>query len=222
MSKFANNMTVENATLVKIGKYKHICELRDEGLLYMNNLPYFWQMEDEDLRGDKFDSVIQILRGNFGIVTPKSEPDNHFSITNWEIGEHPLQPDKINVFCMVAVRPSFSTFPVDNRNYQFGDHALVLAKPQEFIDRISKQLIFQNISHASNLVEYVSDNYQGQVGPFKKRMKFNYQTEWRLVCKNGPGKELKIRIGSIKDICIVINFNELNHVLSELLNVPLS
>jgi len=45
----------EPGTLIKFGQRKHLLRLRDEGLLYMNNLPYFWKIEDDELRGDPFD-----------------------------------------------------------------------------------------------------------------------------------------------------------------------
>lgn len=208
---------VENATLVKFGQYEHVCRLRDEGLLYMNNLPYFWQIEEEELRGDKFDSVAEIHRGSSGRAIPENEPDKPVTITSWNLAMYPCQPERINIFCMYAVRPSVGSFPIDERNYEFGDYALILTDPQKFIDRISSQLKSQNVSHKANLVEYVDDNYAGQVGPFRKSKKFAYQFEWRLVCFDGPGKERVFHIGDIKDICIVVTSCAVNQRLSVLL-----
>ena len=42
----------ETGTLIKFGQLEHLLRLRDEGFLYMNNLPYFWKIEDDELRGD--------------------------------------------------------------------------------------------------------------------------------------------------------------------------
>jgi hypothetical protein len=50
-------------TLIKFGKLEHLQQLQDKGLLYMNNLPYFWNIEDEELRGDPLDCAAQVLRG---------------------------------------------------------------------------------------------------------------------------------------------------------------
>jgi hypothetical protein len=207
----------EKATLVKLGQYEHICKLRDEGLLYMNNLLYFWQIEDEELRGDKFDSVAEINRGSSGTAIPENEPDKPVTITHWILRRHPYQPEKINIFCMCAVRPSVGSFPIDERNFRFGDYALILTDPQKFIDRISSQLKSQNISHKANLVKYVDDNYTGELGPFRKLRKFAYQFEWRLVCFDGPGRERVFRIGDIKDICVVVKTSKINQRLSVLL-----
>ena len=204
-------------TLVKFGQYEHICQLRDEGLLYLNNLPYFWQIEDEELRGDRFDSVAEIMRGSSVTAIPVNEPERPVKGGKWDICIHPPHPEKINVFCMCAVRPSTGSFPVDERNFRFGDYALILTEPQKFIDRISSQLESQNVSHKTNFVEYVDNNYVGEVGRFRKLIKFAYQSEWRLVCCDGTGKERIFRIGDIKDICIVVKSNEVNQRMSELL-----
>ncbi len=50
-------------TLIKFGKLEHLQQLRDDGLLYLNNLPYFWNIEDEELRGDPYDCALQVVRG---------------------------------------------------------------------------------------------------------------------------------------------------------------
>jgi hypothetical protein len=208
---------VEKATLVKFGQYKHIRQLRDEGFLYMNTFPYFQQLEDEELRGDKFEGVAEIHRGSSGTAIPEDEPNKPVTIANWNLRIHLPQPEKINIFCMCAVRSSVESFPIDERSFKFGDYALILTDPQKFIDRISSQLKSQNISHKANLVEYVDDNYVGEVGPSRKLRKFAYQFEWRLVCFDGPSKERVFRIGDIKDICVVVKTSEVNQMLSVLL-----
>ena len=56
IEKLSNHCSVQNekvriaveefGTLVKFGKQDHLLQLQDEGLLYLNNLPYFWEIED--------------------------------------------------------------------------------------------------------------------------------------------------------------------------------
>lgn len=208
---------VEKATLVKFSKYEYICQLRDEGLLYMKNIPYFWRIEDEGLRGDKFDSVAEVMKGSSGTATPENDPENPVRVRNWVIRKHPPHPERIHIFCMCAVRPSAGSFPVDKRNFRFGDYALILTNPNEFIDRISSQLKAQNITHKAALVKYVSNDYRGEFGPFRKLIKYAYQSEWRLACYDGIGEERIFRIGDIKDICIVVRKNEVNQKMSGLL-----
>lgn len=210
---------VEKATLVKFGRQEHLCRLRDEGLLYLNNLPYFWKTEDEELRGDKCDGVAKILRGNNGTVTPANDPGKPMRVTNWVVRVHPPQPEKINIFCMYAVRPSVGNYPVDERNFRFGDYALILTNPQEFIDRIASQLKSQEIPGKADLVTYVDDDYRGEMGPFRKLRRFAYQSEWRVVCYNGPGGDWRLSIGGIADICMLVRSLEANKKISEVLTL---
>lgn len=209
----------EQATLIKFGKYEYICQLRDEGLLYLNNLPYFWEIEDEELRGDSFDGVAEVRRGRNGTATPVGDTENPLKVTNWVLRVHPSQPERINIFCMYAVRPSLGSFPVEERNFQFGDYALVLTNPQEFIERISSRLTSQGVKHRAALVDYVDDEYTGEFGPFKKLSRFSYQSEWRLVCYDGPGEVRRLHIGSIAEISAIVPSAEVNQKIRELLTI---
>jgi hypothetical protein len=196
----------ERAALVKFGTCEHVSQLRDKGLLYMNNLPYFWKIEDCGLRGDECDSVYARHIGSLG--TLKSPDGQEHVVTGWTFREHPPQPEKINIFCMYAQRES--NLPLDKRNYQFGDHALVVTNAREFIMRVGSHLDHNAMKCEANLVEYVDDNHSGPLGPFRKRNRFAYQSEWRVVCYDGPGGIRRIEIGSIRDISFVVPCTELN------------
>lgn len=211
----------EQALLLKFGKREHVLQLREEGLLYMNNLPYFWRLEDRELRGDPFDSVDQIERGRKGIALPDSTELPPIKVTNWTIRILPFEPEKINIFCMYALRPSAGTFPVDARNFQFGDYALVVTNVPQFLDRISSCLERQGVRGEADLVKYVDNKHIGKVGPFRKLKFFAYQSEWRLVCYDGPGKARRVRIGGIKDISIVMRSKEVNCKIRIYPNPPL-
>ena len=200
----------EPGTLMKFGQLDHLVQLQNEGLLYMNNLPYFWNLENDELRGDPFDSIAAVYRGP-RISFPSSGGKEIFLEGKWTIRMHPPESDKINRFCMYALRPLIQgTFPIDHRNFRFGDHVLILMNRDEFMRRIELTLQTEKIEAKGNLVEYVDDEYVGEVGPFKKHKMFSYQSEWRLVCKNGPGGLRLLRIGSIKDISEIIRSDVVN------------
>jgi len=199
-------------TLIKFGREVDLLQLRDKGLLYMNKLPYFWGIEDEELRGDPFDCVAEVTRGPK--VTMR-QPDGSDLVIggNWVIRMHPPAPEKINIFSMYALRPVIGNFPIDERNFRFGQHALVMLNPQEFMTRIETILKASEIEAKGDLVEYVDDDHTGKLGPFKKLRKFAYQSEWRLVCMGGSGGPRKIQIGSIRDISALIRCDEINTLL---------
>jgi len=180
----------EPGTLIKFGQQEHLLyllQLQDEGLLYMNHLPYFWEIEDEELRGDPFDCIAEVERGpKIGFTL--SDGKELFMEGNWTLRMHPPEPQRINIFCMYALRPLVEgTFSVDERNFRFGEHALVLINRDEFMRRLESMLKPQRIIAKADLVEYVDDEYTGKLGPFRKLGRFTYQFEWRLVCLDGLG-----------------------------------
>ncbi len=178
----------------------------------MNKLPYFWGIEDEELRGDPFDCVAEVTRGPK--VTMRLPDGTDLVIGgNWVLRMHPPTPERINIFSMYALRPVIGNFPIDERNFRFGEHALVMMNPQEFMTRIEVTLKASEIEAKGDLVEYVDDDHTGKLGPFNKLRKFSYQSEWRLVCLGGSGGPRKIQIGSILDISALIRCDEINTLL---------
>jgi hypothetical protein len=197
-------------TLIKFGELEDLHQFREDGLLYLNNLPYFWNIEDEELRGDPFDCAVQVIRGpKVTMVTPDGKEVT--ICTDYSARIHPSDPEKINVFCMYALRPNIeSGFPIDNKNNRFGNHALILINRDEFMNRLASTLKSQRIIGHADLVEYVNDSHIGKLGPFKKFNRFSYQHEWRLVCYEGPGGPRAIQIGSIRDISVILPTIEVN------------
>ncbi len=113
---------------------------------------------------------------------------------------------------MYALRPYVEgSFPIDEKNQQFGDHALILTNRDAFMQRLESTLKNETFIRKSDLVEYVDDKHTGELGPFKKFDRFSYQYEWRLVCYGGSGKPRKIRLGSLRDISTILPANEVNH-----------
>ena len=99
---------------------------------------------------------------------------------------------------------------MDERNFRFGDYALVLTNPQEFIDRIPSRLTAQGVRCRAGLVDYVDEESTREMGPFRKLRRFAYQSEWRLVCHDGPGGPRRLYIGSIEEISAIVPSTELN------------
>lgn len=200
-------------SLVRIGCEQHLIQLRDEGLLYMNALPYFWQCEGTDsVRGDHFDSVHTIRRASNVVVNFGRSSDGAtfpMDAKYVEIREHPAEAHKTNIFCMFYYEHNVTPYPIDKRLLEFGAHALVVRDVGQFLDRMESMLKEQGVLFEARVVEYVPDDYAGEVGPFKKLKKFEYQSEWRVVCYGGPGGPRQLRIGSIADISELVTTSSL-------------
>lgn len=203
----------EPGTLIKFGKQEHLLRLQAEGALYLNTPEYFWQIEDEELRGDPFDCIAKVARGP-KIVIPLPDGKQLSMEGEWVYRMYPPEPEKINIFCMFALRPLIEgNFPIDKRNFKFGDYALFLINPNEFMRRVQSTLKNEKINYKADLAEYVDDKYIGELGPFKKLKRFAYQSEWRLVCPEGPSGPSEILIGDIRDISVILRSDEINELI---------
>jgi hypothetical protein len=201
---------MESAALIKFGSYENMCSLRDKGEIYMNTLPYFRQIEDDGLRGDPFDSVNEIQRGTKGhVVIPST--GKKIRVTNFELRIGPDDPEQINLYCMYALRARQESYPIHEKNYNFGTHALIIFNAQTFMDKLRAELKDKNINGSSNLVEYINNDHIGKAGPFKKFQKFAYQSEWRLLCSNGNDEPRKMIIGPINDISLLVETHNINN-----------
>lgn len=202
----------ESGTLIKFGQYEHLRKLQNEGLLYLNAPQYFREVEDEELRGDPCDCIATVARGPKLELTLESQ--RIVMEGEWVLRMYPPESENINIFCMYALRPlAVGTFPIDEKNFRFGDHALALLNPDEFMRRMAMALKLQKIRANGDLVEYVDEKYVGEIGPFRKLKRFAYQSEWRLVCSNGPRGPREINIGSIQDISVIIRSEQINETI---------
>jgi len=193
-------------TLIKFGRLEHLEELRTQGLIYMNTLPFFWNVENDPARNDPFDCVNSMHRGSEGFVVVNEGLDleRKIPISHWDYKEHSSNPEHTNLFCMYGLFRDDALVSIDSRNHNLGEYALVFHDAQEFIDRVRDYMKTEAVKGIFNLVEYVDNNYIGKVGPFRKREKYRYQSEWRIVWRDGSGDVRKPMIGSLEEISTII------------------
>jgi len=191
--------------LIKFGRQEHLDELQRKGLLYMNDLPYFWRIEEQGVRGDKNDGVAIRYNGNSGL--PKIEGQD-FEVIDWEMRFPPENAKEINIFCMYALMPA--THPIDERMGEFGDRALVFYNSQELLDRIYREFKRQRIEAHADMVSYVPRSYVGEMGPFRKLDNYSWQSEWRLVVYGREGIPRIIEIGDLSNCSRASSAADLN------------
>ncbi|WP_417738713.1 hypothetical protein [Rosistilla oblonga] len=191
----------EPGTLVKFGHKNHIRKLLDEGELYLNNLPYFWEVEDGLVRGDANDGVDALHRGTQAKMFKKDGTEIPAHITSWVIREHTAAETK-NILCMYSLRKS--TSPIDDRVLDFGDTSLRFTQPEVFYERLCDAVSREKLDFHGDLVEYVPDSHTGDVGLFRKLAAFTWQAEWRFVVYNGSGGPLTINLGPLNDIAEIL------------------
>jgi hypothetical protein len=197
--------------VLKFGASEHI-EQFAQGLLYMNTLGHFVEMETSLLRKDSHEGTSNMLRGDGAIL--QIETEGQFRTVAELRGpiRHQLpRALDANVFCMYALRDTASGIVVDPQNFGFGDTFALLKDFDEFLRRVKTAVPDTGQELKSGLVEYIDEtSYEGPVGIFKKVSSFSYQSEFRLALHPGIGATLRFHVGNLSDIVMLGRLSDLN------------
>jgi len=185
------------------------------GSLYMNTLQYFAEREAHDpgaeVRGDSWEGVARV----FGIRSAAVRiNDIYVPITgiDHQLPWRPTDGIRANVFCMYALAENWGP-PVHEENFNFGDTVACITDVSEFFRRLKAAEKVCEFRFSCDLVEYFPPTYQGEVGIFRKRSQFQYQSELRIAVEPGPGKPYKLNVGDLSDIVVTGASREINECL---------
>jgi hypothetical protein len=203
--------------LFKFGTHAHINDFV-RGTLYMNPLRYFAQLEaDEhsDLRRDSFEGVGRLIQADGAILSVKVEGD--YQPVGKIAGAMQWRPNEgiqANLFCMYALRePTHPQF-IDPLNLRFGDTFAVFTNGDEFLERVRNAAMLAGHNLRHGLVEYIDEHqHHGEVGIFRKRLRFAYQSEFRLAIVPGVATPYCLHVGDLSDIAITGPLAQLNDLL---------
>ncbi|MDP3705666.1 MAG: hypothetical protein Q8R24_07110 [Legionellaceae bacterium] len=213
---------MKNILLFRFTPDKHLNSFLD-GNLYMNTYNYYRKIEEKINRGDKQEGVASSYRAEtikISITNSNGKPVPIGGLINRVNFMHPFD-HQINIFCMSVFEPDFSefkniNFKVDRRFNAFGNKAVLIIQPQEFIDQITKNINGKTSSPCSNKffdkVDYLPEEYNGTIGCFSKFAQYEWQNEWRLAIQDSTrfGSEpITLKIGDISSICRVYDTESL-------------
>jgi hypothetical protein len=210
-------MKITYYAFLRFSKEEYLKPFRNEGLLYMNTLRYFRELEDPE-RGDAFE-------GDDWIYQPK---DTEMAFDDPYVGKYKVVPGDLsgparfaldralacNVYCMSAITGPVDGELVDKDKHDLGESFVLVLNTSEFLSRVSAAATKAGLAGKYGLVEYYdSQEYTGDVGPFRKRKEFSHQKEFRLALQPSSGIPVKLSVGSLVDItseiCPVSRINEL-------------
>lgn len=220
MSQFNNHI----AFLVKFIPSEYINSLVNDGHLFMNNVEYFKALENEDiaLRGDKNEGIAASYNSNDVIIKLVGQ---EIKAVYGNIDIRKSHDQKTNIYCMAVITAqdvidAGGELKLSEKFKKFGDKALIIPgqNVKEFIARIKNHIglnpdIISHHEHRTlaNKVEYISKDYQGDIGIYRKYNEYSWQHEWRIAIKQTQTLSAyeDFKIGSIKDISYVVNTSEL-------------
>ena len=183
-------------------------EALQKGLIYMNSLSYFSEIEEKTLisvRNDPLEKVYSKTHSGKGKNSPRilmkvsgEEKDEFIDLGDdvnlkIEYGD----PSNIMIFCMSAFADNGTgripgerdgAFHLDKRFKEFGTHLLIIKNIDEFIQRLNKAISTSNHVYWSEnfheiygLVQYKDlKNFSGHIGIFRKDIKYEWQQEFRI------------------------------------------
>lgn len=207
--------------LFKFGRRMHLESLRKEGLLYMRWLAEFAKLESDSARGDDFEGTTEIIQ---------PQRIKKLAVDGGVAGIHALNPSSLkgplrfargetglcNVYCMFAATTLADGESISRQNFQFGDSFVEVTEIEEFLDRAVDAATRAGLGHfESRLVEYFDpEEYSGEVGRFRKRSTFAYQSEFRIAVEPGSVAPRLLSLGSLLDITSeVLPISEVNEYL---------
>lgn len=191
--------------LIKIGKEEHILSLWKQGIVYMNPLSYFKNLETTgDGRADSDEgahSIAQTSRMLIGEMEIDIPTPIAFSASNINNGY---------IFCMMGVDDIEDLKIVLADNLEaMGGAFIIIYNPEEFVKRCFNVMRAHNINLRWGRVRYY-DKSEGSflLDPWLKNKEFARQSEFRLYFSMVETKAKILQIGSIEDISVAFRFEK--------------
>ncbi len=198
---------------IKFGEFQHMLDFQQKGLLYCNPINYFTALEDNCLRGDDLENVVEMIYMESGEVQfgkPEEIPIKDgikMPFHDAKLKSRIIEPFG-NLFCLYKInlldKPIGEIFTVDVRMKSFGECFLLIHDSHEFLKRVKSKLDQLKFVFDGNFVNYLHlSNYTGKKSVFQKDLKYEYQQEYRIFIKNKTSDPIIIDIGNIEDISIL-------------------
>ena len=197
---------------LKLGSEENILDLFETGTIYMNTIEYFRKVEDEELRGDKYEGVSKVINslpGTFKIPGI----DREFNYVKVHLKES-YKKVLGNIYSLYAISskgfPNPLDFKFDERNLRFGTHGVMIKDLPLFFNKIENELKKNNLKFNHGFVDYYDkEEVSREITLFEKPLEFEHQKEFRFYVENDKIKPIKIQIGSMKDYAEILKIEDI-------------
>ena len=197
---------------LKLGSEDNILDLFENGTIYMNTIEYFRKVEDEELRGDKYEGVSKVINslpGTFKIPGI----DREFNYVKVHLKES-YKEVLGNIYSLYAISskgfPNPLDFKFDERNLRFGTHGVMIKDLPLFFNKIENELKKNNLKFNHGFVDYYDkEEVSREITLFEKPLEFEHQKEFRFYVENDKIKPIKIQIGSMKDYAEILKIEDI-------------
>ncbi len=191
--------------LIKFGSKKNMLKLINNGELRFSLSKEYNELVDEKERGDLYEGAEKVVNSQITKIETQHPT----------LGKHTFKPvlgklskliqfnDSYLSYSLYAISPRTfidkNQHKIDKEHLEFGDSAIFIKQPLEFLNLITDQLKKEKIEYEMNFVEYLDYEKEGEISinPFNKKMEHSHQMEFRIIIKNIDNKAQFLRIGSI-------------------------
>lgn len=188
---------------IKFGEEDNIKDLFHNGTIYMSSIQRFREIEDNELRGDKYEGISRIKNyppGQFEI-TSIGYKGNYLALQVREAYKEVLG----NIYSLYCISShgwdNPLDFKMDDRLKRFGSHCVVIKDNQKFLSLIENKLKELKAKFRYGFVEYYDkDKVDRKINLFEKPNEFEYQKEFRFYIERLSAEPFVFNIGSLTDI----------------------
>lgn len=217
--------------LIKVCEKEEYLKDFIDGKLYMNTNFQFSQIEAKECMSngqyDDYEGTQVVLNPTEDIECVMDFSDGVGKIMQGKRGElkhngHTVWNVKLgrgknieNIFCMYSIwfdlENNLTTEIDDKIVEEFGDYCAVILNKEEFINRVKRAVDKLEYTIKNELrygyVDYVEiDGAYTELGTFRKRKSYQYQSEFRIaIGVNRQPELLVLDIGSLSDIVVIGN-----------------
>lgn len=188
---------------LKFGEEDNIKDMLHNGTIYMSPIQRFREIEDSELRGDKFEGVSRIKNyppGQFEIPSIGYK-GNYLTLQVREAYKEVLG----NIYSLYCISShgwdNPLDFKMDDRIKRFGTHCIMIKDNQKFLSLIENKLKELKVKFRHGFVEYYDkDKVDRKINLFEKPNEFEYQKEFRFYVERLSTEPFVFNIGSLTDI----------------------
>jgi hypothetical protein len=205
---------IKLCAFIKIGQEQHIHDLYDNGTIYINIIARFKEIEDNFVRGDRYEGDYYVEQADFLKLYIKDKLIAFTKQTDDFNSQLYIEYQKTNghIYSLYSLfTPEDSDkIIVDNRILDFGDTCLFIHNVDEFWNRLKSELEKNKLKFKYGFVKYYDyKTFIGRAGVFHKSNRFEYQNEFRVFIKDEIKNPLKILIGNLSDISKIFKSKDL-------------
>ncbi len=204
---------------IKIGAEEHIRNLYENGTIYLNTIEYFKKVEDEELRGDKYEGTSEVINSHHGTFRISgSNQDFKYEKVHMKKAYEKVLGNIYSLYCISSKGfPSLLDFKMDERNLRFGTHCLIIKDNNYFFEKIKSEFNKNGYEFTHGFINYYDkDIVSKKLTLFDKPKEFEYQKEFRFYVHNQKLEPIKIQIGSLKEKAEIREVKDLTGIKFEL------